>query len=320
MENSTFNHQGKFVCECGREFENSQAFNGHKSHCSCHLSCKYGEEASIIYKQRQDSCYKKLLQNNLLRYDQIKLLKRQKWESSEHFCKFCGKRLYDKFGSGTFCSLSCSSSYNNFMRMRSEDVNKKISQTLKIKYNSGELDIEKAYSKCKENSLNRYLQNPKKCKVCGNIIPYDKRNRKTCSEHCLQVSFQIAGMHSAQSRVKRSKNEIQFCSLCEDYFGINNVLHNEPMFNGWDADIIILPLKIAIMWNGLWHYKQISKSQSLKQVQNRDSIKQKEIMSCGYECYIIQDIKKSKNKPEKEFEIFLQYVKANYPSWMDNKK
>ena len=21
MENSTFNHQGKFVCECGREFE-----------------------------------------------------------------------------------------------------------------------------------------------------------------------------------------------------------------------------------------------------------------------------------------------------------
>lgn len=28
----------KYVCECGKEFINPQSFNGHKSHCSVHLT------------------------------------------------------------------------------------------------------------------------------------------------------------------------------------------------------------------------------------------------------------------------------------------
>ena len=32
----TFNHQGKYICECGREFISSQSFNGHKSNCKIH--------------------------------------------------------------------------------------------------------------------------------------------------------------------------------------------------------------------------------------------------------------------------------------------
>lgn len=27
-----------YRCECGREFENPQSFNGHKCHCKVHLS------------------------------------------------------------------------------------------------------------------------------------------------------------------------------------------------------------------------------------------------------------------------------------------
>ena len=45
----------------------------------------------------------------------------------------------------------------------------------------------------------------------------------------------------------------------------------------WDADIIIHDYKIAILWNGAWHYKQISKNSSLIQIQNRDVIKINEI-------------------------------------------
>lgn len=40
MGNITFNHSGKYVCKCGKEFDSSQAFNGHKSGCRIHL----GEE------------------------------------------------------------------------------------------------------------------------------------------------------------------------------------------------------------------------------------------------------------------------------------
>ena len=78
------------------------------------------------------------------------------------------------------------------------------------------------------------------------------------------------GRLSVNSQERRSKNEIYFSELCSNYFEIKT---NEAFFDGWDADIIIHSEKIAILWNGIWHYKQISKTQSLQQVQARDKIK-----------------------------------------------
>lgn len=95
--------------------------------------------------------------------------------------------------------------------------------------------------------------------------------------------------------------------MCESYF--KNVKNNQPIFNGWDADIIIEDLKIAVLWNGIWHYKQISKKQSLEQVQSRDKIKLKEIETCGYKAYIIKDM--GKYNPifvKDEFDKFLGVV------------
>ena len=28
-----------YICECGKEFDNPQKFNGHKTHCKIHLAC-----------------------------------------------------------------------------------------------------------------------------------------------------------------------------------------------------------------------------------------------------------------------------------------
>jgi hypothetical protein len=62
--------------------------------------------------------------------------------------------------------------------------------------------------------------------------------------------------------MRRSKNEIKFCILCEQNF--SNVEHNKPIFNGWDADIIIHDIKYAILWNGAWHYKKLNKKHSVE--------------------------------------------------------
>ena len=77
-----------------------------------------------------------------------------------------------------------------------------------------------------------------------------------------------------------------FCELCEKHF--KNVKHNEQLFNGWDADVIIEDIKVAILWNGPWHYRKLFKSHKLKQIQNRDKIKVKEIENFGYTPYIIK--------------------------------
>ena len=113
-----------------------------------------------------------------------------------------------------------------------------------------------------------------------------------------------------QGDLRRSKNEIEFCKLCEEYF--DNVKHNESIFNGWDADIIIEDIKFAILWNGPWHYKQITKSHSVKQTQNRDKIKVKEIEECGWTPYIIKDMgKANKDFVKEKFDEFLKYLKEN---------
>jgi len=101
-----------------------------------------------------------------------------------------------------------------------------------------------------------------------------------------------AGRRSArsQSEKRRSKNEKEFASLCEQRF--KEVKVNEPMFEGWDADIVIEDLKIAVHWNGAWHYKKITEKHSVKQVQNRDKLKYAAIERCGYQNYVIKDMGK----------------------------
>lgn len=47
----------------------------------------------------------------------------------------------------------------------------------------------------------------------------------------------IGGRTSVKSQNRRSKNEIYFAELCSEYF--DNVLTNEPIFNEWDADVIL---------------------------------------------------------------------------------
>ena len=122
----------------------------------------------------------------------------------------------------------------------------------------------------------------------------------------LHEKLSRAGRNSVkvQSEIRRSKNEIYFCELCENYF--KDVKHNEPMFNGWDADVIIEDIRYAILWNGKWHYEKITKKHSVEQVQNRDKIKLGEIVKAGYTPYIIKDMGGYNKKfVESEFNKFI---------------
>jgi hypothetical protein len=113
---------------------------------------------------------------------------------------------------------------------------------------------------------------------------------------------------SIQSKNRRSKNEIYFAELCKKRF--NEVKFNEPMFNGWDADIVIEDLKLAVLWNGKWHYEKITEKHSVEQVQNRDKIKQQEIIKSGYEFYVIKDMGKYKKEfVENKFKEMLAFLK-----------
>jgi hypothetical protein len=153
------------------------------------------------------------------------------------------------------------------------------------------------------------------CVICTKEFQPKNSKAKLCSRACADnfcrtdeyrkraiVNGRNGGKVSATSQSKRSKNEIYFSELCAKEFEITT---NEPFFDGWDADVIIHSEKTAILWNGIWHYKQIVKTQSIKQVQARDKVKTAIIEKYGYIPYVIKDMGKyNKAFVEQEFEIF----------------
>ena len=97
-----------------------------------------------------------------------------------------------------------------------------------------------------------------------------------------------AGRASATKTVRRSADEIQLYILCAEYF--IEVHANKVISDGWDADIVIEDHKLAILWNGPWHYKQMShKNHSLAQVQKLDEIKKSRLTDADYNVLIYED-------------------------------
>jgi hypothetical protein len=188
-------------------------------------------------------------------------------------CKLCGVETNNI----KFCNRSCSAKFNN-----------------KVKVDNGwkpsEYQIQQSILKNSKNRLRELT-----CTICKKPFLH-KKGRKTCSTECLYIcrieisrkAGHIGGKISAAKNKKRSKQEIELFLLCSAVF--SNISHNEPTANGWDADILLNDHKIAILWNGPWHYKEMNiGSHSLKQVQNRDKIKIQEFNKIGWKVLVYED-------------------------------
>lgn len=200
-----------------------------------------------------------------------------------------------------FCSRSCANK-----RTISEQHKSKTSLSLK-NYWSLNTKIKNVKTKIVLLKVKKVKLALGICEYCGISFKKKKLKQRFCGRSCSAKSRMSligyggrGGLASVLSQNRRSKNEVYFYELCKNYF--KNVLANKPIFNGWDSDIIIEDFKIAVLWNGVWHYKKITKKHSVKQVQNRDFIKISEIKKCGYEPYIIKDLGKfNKFFVEEEF-------------------
>lgn len=284
--------KGYYKCECGQAFVEPQKFNSHKGRCKAHLLLKYGTETPFeTIDAKRVSALKNAAAAKAERLRKEKATKQLEetldWQNNPRVCECCGKLMFSKYGSGRFCSKACANSHlkkNKVVGFHIPISNNRPPKEC-WKYGTAE-----AFRKARRaESISQFLIKAPRCKICGALLSYEKRCRKTCgSETCLHLAFSEAGKVSATKMNARSKNEIYFCELCEAYF--DTVLHNKAMFNGWDADVIIPDIKYAILWNGPWHYKQIRKEGSLKQIQARDRIKVREILEAGYIPYIIKDM------------------------------
>lgn len=178
--------------------------------------------------------------------------------------------------------------WNKGLTVKDHESIRKISNTLKVRYD-----------------------NPKerqRLKDIMNALPEESKQR-------IRIGGRNGGLSSNTICVKRSKNEIHFYTLCKTLLPHLNITNNEPYFDKWDADIIIHDIKVAILWNGPWHYKKLTKMQKLDQVQSRDKIKLHIIELYGYTPYIIKDLGKENLRFVKE--SFIQFIREFYPNMID---
>lgn len=173
-----------YICTCGKQFDNSQAYNGHRCHCKQYQIETYGEEHYQKNKElilTRCANASKTLRNNLLKKKQEEL---EKWISEQHTCEHCGKIMTEKYGSGRFCSKICGCSHRHL----SENSRKKISETLKAHF---------------EKTTNK--KEPPKCSICGK--PLKKQPKTGLCQDCLRYTEEGRKIRSDISQ-KSQKNII----------------------------------------------------------------------------------------------------------------
>lgn len=231
---------------------------------SC-AQCKKNIRVDLINKHYALNHDNLLKQEYLDHHNPVYMNKKRKldYEKKPNKCIHCSSNIIWERRRAKFCNSSCAAYFNNSKRVKGI---KRKSQNYK--------------------GAKKRICHISFCIICTSLIR--KSYRKTCSLQCKDIRQSQIGRISARSRVKRSKDEIALYELCNSYF--NKVSSNEPIANGWDADILIHDHKIAILWNGPWHYREMGFSNhSLKQVQNRDAIKTNEFRKIGWEVIVYED-------------------------------
>lgn len=228
-----------YTCECGKTFTKPNSFNGHKSHCQIHLGKDRYKEITI---SREIGC-KKAGQKTIDRYISTKIIQNNSWISEKHTCERCGKIMTGKFGSGRFCSRACANSHK-----QSTEQNESRRNKLK---NSHSEKTKAYFERRKKSSLQKeilYYQTPKVCSICGKVLNFNQKNRKTCSPDCRSIFCQqnakknnLGGLQNITSWGKRgeykgihcdSRFELAFLVYCLDK-GIKIERNNASFIYTW---------------------------------------------------------------------------------------
>lgn len=229
------------------------------------------------------------------------------WQSGVFKCEKCGNVMTTKYKSGRFCSEKCCHS-----RILSEESKRKQSESLRKTMSSLKckgLDKEH-YRRIVECNKIAYFKNPNRCAVCGEVLSYDKRCRKTCSEQCLLIS------QKSRTRWNIHRNQTSFAErFFMEVLESNNIqyIHEHPVKK--DDGIHCYYLDFLITINGKNIDLEID-GQQHNYRQNEDAIRDKYLTDCGFMVYRIKwnDViaEKGKQEMKKKIGLFLDFINSLY--------
>lgn len=293
--------QKTYQCECGQIFDNPQKFNAHKSWCRIHLGDeKYNQRLNL---QKQFAEIGK--ENAQIQHEESLTRKKEEleqWISEQHTCEKCGKIMTEKYGSGRFCSKSCS-----------------------CKHNRTEQSIYLLKEKLATKNLISYELHPNQCVICGAKLSYDDRYKKTCSDEC---RFKLISLKISQRTSQSNSPSSKYGYKYGNYRGIFCDSSWELAFVIWCIDHE-LNIERNIDWfeydyEGKRLYSPDFKIDGIYfEIKNFYSDKMKSKIQQFPQNKTLVIIDSSKIKPYIEYAIttygneFIRLYDRHYSSWMD---
>jgi ribosomal protein L37AE/L43A len=123
------------------------------------MKCIHKHGANNAYQKiKCEYCDKEIILRNYKQHLKIHEIKQY-----HYFCENCGKEVFEKYGSGRFCSNECAKSFST--KAKRKDINEKI-----------------------KNALTKQ-PHVKKCKNCGNEFTTKLKNKKYCSLKCSRAYY-----------------------------------------------------------------------------------------------------------------------------------
>ncbi len=183
-------------------------------------------------------------------------------------CETCGAPHRGSYGSGRFCAKACAASFAT---------------------SKGRAEISAKTSATNTAKHTRIIA----CAGCGEQFRAPRKRSRYCARACTPqrnrtaAQYSAMGRRSAASVPRRSRGEIALAELCSAQGW--TITTNDPIFSGWDADILIHDLRIAVHYDGPCHRRKIYQGQSLDQIQTRDRIKRRQVRSHGWTNHTIAD-------------------------------
>lgn len=259
-----------FFCSiCEREFKSQRSLQSHANWHNPEHKTKCKGSGKKGYQTAN------LAEINQIRSEKTRIL----YYTNPKICSYCNTILVYERRSNKFCDSSCAAKNSNLNR--SKESRKKQGISLKL----SSFNCPKQVKYYSSDIISRVFLN--NCKVCIKKFYY-KSSRVTCSDKCYKENLSKLARERMPLGIKRSKNEVALYEMCNQHF--EYVSHNKIIADGWDSDITLDDLKVAIFWDGPWHYRDMGiKGHSLSQVQNRDKIKNKLFSNLGWKVLVFQD-------------------------------
>jgi hypothetical protein len=162
--------------------------------------------------------------------------------------------------------------------------------------------------KCKglSQALTRIIT---KCSSCSKTLEVQrhalkksKSGRSFCDKSCA-ASFN----NQLKRKSRRSKCEIMLYEMLKNRFpNVAMMAGDKTMLNGYEVDIAIPSLNLAIEWNGIVHFLPIYGKDKLHRVQTNDQKKLSLAAEKGIELIVIPDLVST---PQRVKEAFIQIAK-----------